>query len=53
MNGCQPAPSKRHFPSSDSASFHFAPSQNQLPSADHPVCTELIKRGTLQHGQVA
>src|SRR5438105_1264443 len=35
--GCQVLPSKRHLPSSDTASFQPAPSQNQLPSADHPV----------------
>ena len=36
-NGCHVLPSKRHWPSSETASFHPAPSQNQLPSADHPV----------------
>src|SRR5947208_11814822 len=36
-NGCQLLPSKRHLLSSDTASFQRAPSQNQLPSSDHPV----------------
>jgi len=52
-NGCQPSPSKRHFPSCDTASFHLAPSQNQLPSADHLVWSALtlIESGTLlRHG---
>src|SRR5438093_9934849 len=36
VKGTQALPSKRHFPSSDTASFQRSPSQNQLLSGDQP-----------------
>src|SRR5205809_2403845 len=36
VKGTQALPSKRHFPSSDTASFQRSPSQNQLRSGDQP-----------------
>ncbi len=47
LKGCQLEPSNRHWASADNASFQRAPSQNQLPSLDQPVCAIAIKRGNL------
>src|SRR5215469_12698435 len=49
-NGAQFTPSKRQRPSSEIALFHFEPSQNQLPSADQPVCWVPIKAGKIHRG---